>query len=200
MRVPCHRRRVLGALALFVATPARSAVAAPPGTVSVAVERLFGVSRLTLDEGSGASYSDTSLSLFSPVSGRAGYSAPRLALDFMTPSGVSIGGAVGYQSDGLDGPGDAWLLAPRVGYFARPSRDFGVWPRAGITHLAFDYGGGFDDTLTALTLEVPLVFMVSGAAAIVLTPHADIGISGGDDDRDQRLTELGLHFGMGLFF
>jgi hypothetical protein len=195
---------VLCALAASAACSfhALNAEAAPPGDLSIAVERLFGIARTTFEVGD-AEDSVTSVSLFSQVSGHAGYSAPRLAFDWLSMSGFSIGGAIGYQTEGDDdddGPddGDAWLLAARVGYFARPSSGFGIWPRVGLTHIASDYG--VEATATALTFEVPLEFLLSRGIAISLTPHADIGIGGHVGDLQRDITELGLQFGAGAFF
>lgn len=180
------------AASLVAAAPARAAT--PPGDWSLAVERLFGITRTSIDTDAGdANY--TSISLLSKVVGEYGYSAPRFAFDYLLGSGVSFGAALGYHSLGDDR--DAWLLAPRVGYFARPGRSFGLWPRVGLTQLVIDYGNS--DTATALTLELPLEFFVSSGVAFTLTPHADIGIGGSENDVDRTLTEVGLQFGVGLF-
>jgi hypothetical protein len=205
----CHLHRrldarafspVLCALAAGAACSfhALNAEAAPPGDLSIAVERLFGIVRTTFEVGD-AEDSVTSVSLFSQVSGHVGYSAPRLAFDWLSMSGFSFGGALGYQTNGDDdNDGDAWLLAARVGYFARPSSGFGIWPRIGLTHIASDYG--VDAAATALTFEVPLEFLLSRGIAISLTPHADIGIGGHVGDLQRDITELGLQFGAGAFF
>jgi hypothetical protein len=189
--------------------PLRAAQAAPPGSWSVGVERLFGLSRATTDTEIGdvtVSSTSTSISLFSALIGRNGYSSPRLAFDYLADSGVTFGGAFAYSSTSFEGNDDddsAWLLAARVGYFARPSAGFGVWPRAGLTHLVFedDEPDNNDLTATALTLEVPLVFLVGGSGiGLTFMPHADIGIAGGTDNIDQKITELGLQFGLNAFF
>jgi hypothetical protein len=177
---------------------ALDAQAAPPGDLSIAVERLFGIVRTTYDYGD-FEYTSTSISIFSQVSGHAGYSAPRLAFDWLSLGGLSFGGAIGYQTDGDDGDdGDAWLLAARFGYFARPSSGFGIWPRVGITHIGADYG--FEQTATALTFEVPLEFLLRRGIAISLTPSVDLGIGGKEGDVDRDITEIGLTFGAGAFF
>lgn len=177
---------------------APSAEAAPPGDFSVAVERLFGVVRTTVEDDD-AEFSTTAVSILSQVSGHTGYSAPRLAFDWLSTGGLSFGGALGYQTDGEDGDdGDAWLIAARVGYFARPSSGFGIWPRAGITHIGADYGS--ESTATALTLEVPLEFLMSRGIAISLTPHVDLGLGGEENGADREITQIGLQFGAGTFF
>jgi hypothetical protein len=196
---------VFGAVGLAAARVAR---AAPPGNLSVGVERLFGISRVTQEVEAGdatLSSTDTSVSLFSPVfSGRRGYSTPRLAFDYLGSSSVTFGGAFAYETISGDG-GDrsSWLLAARLGYFARPSADFGVWPRGGLTHLTYFEvdGPGDDPSATALTFEVPLVFLVLGhSVGLTIMPYADIGIAGGTEDFDQTMTEVGLQFGMNAFF
>jgi hypothetical protein len=182
------------AASLLVAAPARAAT--PPGNWSLAVERLFGLTRTSIDSDFGdASY--TSISLLSKVVGQYGYSAPRFAFDYLIGSGVSFGGALGYQSLSEDNDTDAWLIAPRVGYFARLGRSFALWPRVGITELVVEYGDS--DTATALTIEAPLEFFVSSGVAFTLTPHADIGLGGSENDVDRTLTEIGLQFGVNLF-
>ena len=138
-----------------------------------------------------------------------GYPDPRLALDYIFPSGVSLGGALGYESVDYDDDDDtdnasAWLLAARVGYFASVTSGFGLWPRGGFTVVSTDDGDANDDddvSLTALTVEVPLVFSL-GVSSIALTvmPHIDFGLGGGNDDVDMKLTEFGLQLGMSAFF
>jgi hypothetical protein len=189
---------VLGATSAY----ALGAAAAPPGDWAVAVERLFGLSRTSVDFDDGNETTTTSLSLFSKVAREIGYSAPRLGLDYLASSGVSVGLAFGYQAISIEGAanGDAFLFAPRLGYFARPSSGFGIWPRAGITHIIYDYPGGDTETATAITLEVPLEFLLAPRVALVLTPLAEIGIAGSASGVDRTATELGLQFGLGAFF
>jgi hypothetical protein len=172
--------------------------AAAPGDWSVAVERLFGINRVTSDIEDRGTTTTTSVSLLSKVSGDVGYSAPRLAFDYVTTSGLTLGGAIGYQSIGIeDSEADAtaWLLAGRIGYFAGVSSGLGIWPRGGLTHVDFDASD-----MTALTLEVPFEFFLDHGVALSLTPHADIGIAGNIGPFDGTVTELGLQFGLGVFF
>lgn len=181
-------------------------MAAPPGNWSLAVERVFGVSRVTteLDNGaSSTSTSATSISLFSAFSGQRGYSSPRFALDYIANSGVSFGGAIAYESISGDARADqnVWVVAPRLGYFARPSAGFGIWPRAGVTHVSVSTDGDAPtSTATAITLEVPLVFLLGSTLALTVLPHADIGIAGGTANVDRTVTEFGLQFGANAFF
>ena len=187
---------------------AREAQAAPPNNWSLGVERTFGISRVTVDTEMGddtRSDTNTSVSLFSALSGLRGYSSPRLALDYLSGSGVTFGGAFAYESiDGDSRDENVWLVAARVGYFADVTPSFGIWPRAGLTHLVFDDNDDVDDddpSATGLTLELPLVFLVLGRTlGLSIMPHADIGLTGGTDTVDQTVTELGLQFGLNVFF
>ena len=181
-------------------------MAAPPGNWSLAVERVFGITRVTteVDDGdSSSSSSTTSISLFSAFSGQRGYSSPRFALDYIANSGLSFGGAIAYESISGDGQADrnVWVVAPRLGYFARPGAGFGIWPRAGLTHVSVSTTGDDEtSTATAITLEVPLVFLLGSTLALTVLPHADIGIAGHTGDVDRTVTEFGLQFGANAFF
>jgi hypothetical protein len=188
---------VLGATSSY----ALGAAAAPPGNWSVAVERLFGLSRVTFDPDVGDETSLTSFSVLAKVGGEPGYSVPRFGFDYIIESGASFGIAFGYQSVSFDGAdGDAWLFAPRLGYFARVSSGFGIWPRAGITHIIVDNGGDVDDSATALTLEAPLEFFLASRVALTLTPLVELGLAGSDGGTDRTVTEIGLQLGLGAFF
>lgn len=190
------------------------AQAAAPGTWSIGVERMFGFKKATLETDTGpleTSVSSTSVSLLTqtlPLN--VGYPGPRLALDYIFPSGVSVGGALGYESADYDDDDDdddnasAWLLAPRIGYFASVTSGFGLWPRGGFTFVSLDDGDGDDDddvSLTALTVEVPLVFNLglSGLGLNVM-PYIDFGLGGGNDAVDMEQTEFGLQLGLSMFF
>src|SRR6185295_14442041 len=134
-----------------------------------------------------------------------GYPAARIALDYLFPSGVSLGGAIGYQSldpndDVDDDSVNAWLLEPRVGYFASVTANFGVWPRGGLTYVAIDTGGDDGPSYTAISVEVPLEFRIGGNVCFAAMPYVDLGVGGGTDNFDQKVTEFGLQFGMNAFF
>jgi hypothetical protein len=175
----------------------------------VGVERVFGFSRVNVKTETDLGEDTTSssqVSLFAHTVGiQAGYPAPRIALDYLFPSGLSLGGALGYQSVDLDTDTDdntakAWLLQLRAGYFASVTDSFGVWPRGGFTVVSLDTGGDDDLSQTAFSVEVPLVLRVAGNVCFVGMPYVDLGIGGGSDNVDRKVTELGLQFGMSAFF
>ena len=186
------------------------AQAAAPGAWSVGIERVFGFSSVTVKTKPNnlprTSTTSSQVSLFDhtlPV--QPGYPAARVALDYLFPSGLSLGGAIGYQSfdpndDADDDTVKSWLLAPRIGYFASVTGSFGVWPRGGLSYVSVDPGEDDSRSLTALTVEVPLVLNVGGNVCFVGMPYADLGVGGGNDDFDQKATEFGLQFGMSAFF
>lgn len=207
-------------LAFPFSTHAAVAGAAPPGQLAVSVERLFGISRVSSEASAGATQFEsttTSISLLgSPFLGVA-YSSPRLSLDYLHGSGLSVGAGLGYQQVTLEtevpnaaGSADStdisvFIVAPRAGYFARVTPEFGLWPRAGVTHRSAGPESADDATLTALTLELPLVYLAAaGHVGLFAMPHLDFGVAGevgtGSDAVEQTATELGLQFGLSAFF
>jgi len=199
---------VLGPSALLLSSSS-SAQAAAPGNWSLAVERVFGFRRATTKtEVNGQTDSTTSsaISLFSNFGEQLGYPPARLALDYLFGSGVSLGGALAFQSvnpveDDDNDNQVSWLLAPRVGYFASVTSSFAIWPRGGLTYVTTDLGGDNAQSATAITVEVPLVFLLGGSnVGLSILPYVDLGVGGGTDEIDQTITELGLQFGVNLFF
>jgi hypothetical protein len=186
-----------------------AAAQAAPGSWAVGIERAFGFSRVSVKNevnNVGVTVTSSQVSLFAhTLGGSIGYPAPRVALDYLFPSGLSVGGAIGYQSvdpntDTDDNTASAWVFAPRAGYFASVSEGFGVWPRGGFTFMSINPGVGDDSSQSALTLEVPLVLNVAGNVCFSGMPYLDVGIGGGTDDIDRTVTEFGLQFGMSAFF
>jgi hypothetical protein len=189
-----------------------AAQAAAPGTWHIGIERMFGFKKATLETEAGPQETTRSTSSVSLLSGtlpnEVGYPDPRLAFDYIFPSGVSVGGAIGYESVDYDDDDDtdnasAWLLAPRVGYFASVTSGFALWPRGGFTFLSGDDGDDNDDddvSLSALTVEVPLVFNVGLSIGLTVMPYIDFGLGGGNDNVDMKQTEFGLQLGMSAFF
>jgi hypothetical protein len=210
MRLPCQL--VVSSFCALGLLTSSVAHAAAPGAWSVGVERVFGFSTVTVKTKVGnlprTSNTSSQISLFDHTVGvQLGYPGARVALDYLFPSGLSLGGAIGYQSLDPDDDDDAdddtvksWLLEPRIGYFASVTGSFGVWPRGGLTYVSSSQGGGESSSLTAISVEVPLVLNVGGNVCFVGMPYADLGVGGGTDDIDRKATELGLQFGMSAFF
>jgi hypothetical protein len=151
----------------------------------------------------------TAVSLFGSPAPLGAYSSPRLALDYITDGGVSVGSGLSYQHSDLgvtdvtnDVEVTVWVIAPRVGYFTKASKSFALWPRGGITHRSLSFESSNDSiTLTAITAEVPLILMLGGTSlGMFAMPHVDFGVAGGSDNVDQTATEFGLQFGLSAFF
>jgi len=166
---------------------------------SVGIDRLFGLSRIIFDPDPGGTTSATSFSfLGSPIP--PGYSSPRLSVDYLSRSRFTFGGAMAYQNVNFDDAGDVsrLIFAPRVGYMIRISPSFGLWPRGGVTHATGELGDT-DDTSTALTFEMPLVFFVlRRSVGLQILPHADVGVGGERNEDDYTVTELGMSFAVSL--
>lgn len=113
-----------------------------PPVVSVALERVGGVSysKLSPSEGNGSA----SLTAFGLGSININpYTAPRLGIDYIAPSGVTLGGGLGFarlsaSADGGSSSSDVgplflYTFSPRVGYRIPLSSKFDLTPRAGVT-------------------------------------------------------------------
>ncbi len=171
-----------------------------PGSLSLGIDRFFGFSRTTTDFDPGGTTTGSSISFLGRAV-QAGYSSPRLSFDYITGASVSFGGGLGYQSTRLedDDVRSQLVLAPRIGYFVRATRGFALWPRGGITFLTGDLVG-LDDSATALTFELPLVFLVRGnSIGLQIMPHGDIGVAGGRGAVDYTLSEIGVQLAVNLF-
>lgn len=196
-----HRSSVLLVVSCCLLLTSGPALAAPPGEWSIGVERLFGLRRVRQEietPGGDTTTRWNSVSLGAELSHGGGYSAPRFAVDYLAISGLTVGGALGYQNVGDDDDVTAWLFAARVGYWATLGTSVSLWPRAGLTHVSTDPN---DADATGLTLEVPVVIHAMGRRlGFTITPHADIGIGGEVSGFDRTVTEFGLEFGMNAFF
>jgi hypothetical protein len=127
-------------LCLFLSRGAR-ADDSPLG-LSVSLERVAGVAygSARVDAASD-SFSATAFGIAGPAINPVNF--PRAAADVLLPSGLTLGGAVGYSGASLsispDGgtsssiTGNAWLVVPRVGYLLHLGSLVDLWPRVGIT-------------------------------------------------------------------
>jgi hypothetical protein len=147
---------------------------APLG-LSVALERVAGFSygSARLDGVNGESFGATAFTLagaaIDPID------LPRLSGDAILPSGLTLGGALGYshaelaikpdsgQSGTLDG--EVWLLSPRAGYRIRMSPLIDLWPRGGVTFARAGFTDGSNNSYslfyTAISLDMAAVLRVT---------------------------------------
>ena len=193
--------------------------------LALGVERAFGFSTATVSQELGGVTNTVSLTGFSLGASRgtfssSSYSTPRAAVDYILPIGLSFGAALGlatYSFDTDTGVGDtgvgttnnsatALILAPRVGYMVGFNQRFGVWPRAGFTHLSQSIEGENFDTsssFSALTFEAPLLFTPNKSFGFMATPALDLGVGGSGESNGQEsnvdATMTEFSFTLGLF-
>jgi hypothetical protein len=195
-----------GAL-LLGANPARATAPAPspqPLRWSIALERLFGVSRTWSNEVDGQRQTSTSLGLGARYLEHPGYGTPRVGVDLLLGPGISLGAGLGYAHYTQENPDERdeesyAVLAPRVGFALQPLPGLVVWPRAGLTLLL--PGRQTPEDHHAVSLELPAIWRLPGGAiGLSATPHLDLGFSGGSGSTDERVSEVGLALGANLFF
>jgi len=182
---------VLAVLAVLLSgSPARaqgSSEFGKQGSVSIAAERLFGVSHAS---SSGSSATTVSLLGGSGLElGNAPYSIPRIGFDYFT-GGLSLG--VGAEFALISGNSDTTIvgLNPRLGYVVRVSDSFSLWPRAGLSYVHVD--NTRSAYLLAASLEVQAVVTPFEHLGFMLAPTVDVGLSA----TGSTLTQVGLQAGM----
>ena len=139
----------------------------------ISFDRLFGFDyeSRTLSLGGNVESDATTVSFFGsqPEGTVNPFTFPRLAADVILHERFTVGAAGSYfhASTPLGANGDytqsGYLLAPRVGYLIFLGPDLALWPRAGVT-FAHTFDGAIRTSivdLTALTVEMPLLFSVS---------------------------------------
>lgn len=223
-------------LLMLVASTAHAAPFASNGTLAIGAERLFGVeyTSLTVSQPGGEStQSATSISLLGRISVfeaplNVNSAIPRLSADYFLGPGISLGGSLMYQhlSFGTDNDDDdndngmnLILLAPRVGYGARLSDQFAIWPRLGLSYLhawrsstgrTMDANGNLVQVERSATSNQTFLSL---DAMFVYTPVEHVGFSfgpafdyllgrsettNGNDDTlpDNSMYGLGIHAGL----
>lgn len=200
------------------------------GHVTIAAERLFGVSYQTStveQMNVKATSSQTSVSfLAKPVS--APVTAPRIGIDYFAIDGLSIGVGLGYSTVSTDsevegapaqnqngGGIHAFIAAPRVGYAYMFNEHVGLWPRAGMTYswISVDTDAANDSEVSqdslAVSAEVPLVITPVPHVAFLLAPTFEYGVAGGgklkaangtETTIDTNPLDVGLHASLGVWF
>ncbi len=193
---------------LFVAAPAAaqdetpkpaSAAVAPaaaeakPPSLSLALERAGGIgyAKATSTEGT----SDSSVSLTALGVGGVTlnpFAVPRVGLDFILPSNLTLGGAVGFtrlsgstsagsQSEDI-GSAILYTLTPRVGYRIPLSDRIDLTPRGGLTFA----GGSFSPAdsrneasifAIAISADAPFAFRLTDSFNILVGAALDYTVS-----------------------
>jgi len=167
------------------AEPTEPGAAAREPSASVALERIGGIGYVNLSQGN-SSVSATTVGVGGPTLNP--YAVPRLGLDYITSSGVTIGAAAGLSitSISADGGGGGTIflysLTPRVGYRAVLSKHVDLVPRAGIT-IAGASGSisGSSDSGSVLAIaasvDAPFVFRVTDSFNLLAGVGIDYTLS-----------------------
>ncbi len=209
---------LVGGGLVLSALPARADDGPAPIGLSVAVERVAGVSygSARLDAVNGGSFGATAFTLagaaIDPID------LPRVSGDAILPSGLTLGGGLGYShaelsikpdsgtSSTLDG--EVWLLSPRVGYRIRMSPLIDLWPRGGLTFARAGFTDGNNNSYSLFYTTISLDM----AAALRLTESFNvlgglaydhvIAASGSETESSQAadLKAGGQLFGISLWF
>ena len=125
------------------------------------------------------------------------FNEPRLGFDYFVIDQLSVGGALGYAEYDADdrtpyGGGDveAFILAPRVGYYIGLGNVFGFWPRGGFTYHSADPEGR-DNSQSGLALTLEAMFTVSPAEhfSFMFGPTFDMDLRGKTECRFQGRDE-----------
>src|SRR5262249_26818214 len=148
-------------------------------------------------------------------------SVPRLALDYLVATGISVGTSLivtsravnsGLLSGQRDGNGVDVILNPRVGYAYPFDETFGVWPRLGynfsheVSKGKAANGATQKSTLNLASLTIDAMAVLSPFKHFVIMggPYLDLGLGGSYkledrdgkklDSRNAKLTAFGLTF------
>ena len=134
--------------------PTTAGTTSPQPTVSVAIERVGGVSWSSVSQ----SDADTSGSLVAFGIGSVNanpYTAPRLGVDYILPMNLTLGAGLGFERYSLSekdkgsstdvGSLFIYTLTPRVGYRIAVSPMFDVTPRVGLTLAGGKASSGTSD-------------------------------------------------------
>ena len=175
------------------ASAAAAASEAKPPSLSLALERAGGIgyAKATSTEGT----SDSSVSLTALGVGGVTlnpFAVPRVGLDFILPSNLTLGGAVGFtRLSGSTSSGNRsedigsavlYTLTPRVGYRIPLSDRIDLTPRGGLTFA----GGSFSPAdsrneasifAIAISADAPFAFRLTDSFNILVGAALDYTVS-----------------------
>lgn len=129
---------------------------------------------------------------------------PRFAFDYFLTDELSVGGVFGYyhtstERNNVTTRRNAVLFSPRIGYRFGFTREFGFWPRAGLTY----FGGDFpeDRNQLAFSLDAPFYFAPNPKFGFLLGPIVEFGFIGSQEapGEDPRYRERVFGLTTGLF-
>ncbi len=155
---------------------------AAPGEWLLSVENLFGYTYAHQSN----NVSANTFTLFSDPQGiaKSAYNWPRLAIDTMVSSAISLGVAASFARFSASGASNtAYEGAVRVGYALLPGPSLGIWPRVGVTYA---HQTANSQSAAAVTVDALLVAVATPHLLLTLGPVADIGIWGKGQDLAHR--------------
>lgn len=158
------------------------------GVVTISAERLFGYRKANLEVGD----QEIETKEGNVLSGGTAV----LAVDAFVTDGVSIGASVGYTDEDAN-PGDhtqSWFGSVRVGYFARVSERWGVWPQVGLRHTKADTAD-VEVTTTSFAGQLPIVVELVPHAAVTFGPTAATLLDGSAEAGSTKLDVTGTAYG-----
>jgi hypothetical protein len=168
------------------------------GQLVLSFERLIGFNweHETIGSASGSRTSYAILGNGSAVQGFP-YDWPRLGFDYFVMKPISVGLAGGfYRSTSGSAATNAYSIAPRVGYGMLLGPALAIWPRAGVT---YSYATN-TYSLTAITLDLQGVFIVSQHLMVTAAPVVNIGVAGKNGAASAKTTTLGVQLGLAVPF
>ena len=176
-----------------------TALATPPVGVTTSFERIESVSYSTVSTTvAGVEQTSSEWRVGLGTGGGYSYSMPRTTLEYAWQSGLSVGFCIGLSLSWSKTKvsTNASLIEPRIGYIFELGSDVLFWPRLGLTLRELKGPAVLDASHTALTLELPFMLMPGQQlGSPTVGPFLDLGLGGGKDDVDQKVSEFGLAVG-----
>jgi hypothetical protein len=180
---------------------AAPAAANPVGGWRLGIERLLGTAYSWGESRAAGQSTEFSETAFNYAgfggSNRYSYGSPRVAVDYTFDAGPSLGLAGGFKDTRIELgdttlESDDALLQGRVGYALAFSDTWGMWPKAGVSFRWIELPGADALFYSSLSLDLCLVQYKNPHVAVAASLHSEIGLSGGSDDVDEKINEVGL--------
>ena len=174
--------------------PASALTFAAQGTWLLSAENLFGYTYAHQSNGVSANTFTLLGDEIGQVKSR--YNWPRLAVDMMVSSSISVGLAANFArfsaSRGTSTASDTgYEGAFRVGYAMMPGPSLGIWPRLGVT---YSHDTGISSA--AVTIDALVVAVAAPHLLLTFGPVADIPVYGQAGGANVKFLDIGAYFGI----
>lgn len=175
--------------------PASAVTFAAQGTWLLSVENLFGYTYAHQSN----NISANTFTLLGDEEGAAKsrYNSPRLAVDVMASSSISVGLAANFArfsatKGNTQSSNTGFEGAFRVGYALMPGPSLGIWPRVGAT---YSHDTGISSA--AITIDALLVAVAAPHLLLTFGPVADIPVYGQVAGTGSvKFLDIGAYFGI----